>query len=135
MPINILMVHGRRAEEVTSSTQFIVGPTLCWGGLTQTLLYDFALCACTWCNCHSVYCFCDGIYQSVALHLTKPPTSICVCFLWIDRSVSVTIGVHLPCIDRHLQGTLGIELLLQNYCNNVTVMSKRRVVNTLDLTL
>ena len=61
-------------------------------------------------------------------HLT---TCIWDCFLWIDRSVSVTVGVHLPCIDRLLQGTLGRELLLQNYYNNVTVMSKRRVVNTL----
>ena len=40
--------------------------------------------------------FCEGIYQSVALHLT---TSIWDCFLWIDMSVSVTIGVYLPCID------------------------------------
>ena len=59
--------------------------------------------------------------------------SIWDCFLWIDRSVSVTIGVQLPCIDRLLQGTLDRELLLQNYYNNVTVMSKRRVVNTLYL--
>ena len=44
--------------------------------------------------------------------------------------MSVTIGVSLPCIDRPLQGTLGIELLLQNYYNNATVMSKRRFVNT-----
>ena len=62
----------------------------------------------------------------MALHLI---TSIWDCFLWIDRSVSVTIGVHLPCIDGLLQETLGRELLLQNY-NNVTVMPKRRVVNT-----
>ena len=40
----------------------------------------------------------------------------------MDRSVGVTIGAHLPCIDRLLQGTLGTELLLQNYYNNVTVM-------------
>ena len=54
------------------------------------------------------------------------------CFLWIDRSVrSVNIRVCLPCIDRLLQGTLGRELLLQNYYINVTVMSKRRVVNTI----
>ena len=67
--------------------------------------------------------------------------SIWDCFLWIDRSVSVTIGVQLPCIDRLLQRTLDRELLLQNYYNNcedyyynnVTVMSKRRVVNTLTL--
>ena len=58
-------------------------------------------------------------------------TSIWDCFLWIDRSVSVTIGVHLPCIDRLLQGTIGRELLLQNYYNNVSVMSERRVVNSL----
>ena len=49
-------------------------------------------------------------------------------------SVSVTIGVHLPCIDQevdfYIQGTLGRELLLQNYYNNATVTSKRRVVNT-----
>ena len=63
------------------------------------------------------------LQQSVALHLT---TSIWDCFLWIDRSVSVTIGVHLPGIDGLLQGTLGRELLLQNYYNNVK--SKRRVV-------
>ena len=44
--------------------------------------------------------------------------------------MSVPIGVSLPCIDRLLQGTLGTELLLQNYYNNVTVMSKRRFVNT-----
>ena len=44
--------------------------------------------------------------------------------------MSVTTGVHLPCIDRLLQGTLDTELVLQNYYNNVTVMSKRRVVNT-----
>ena len=54
-----------------------------------------------------------------------------IVFLWIDRSVSVTIGVHLPCIDRLLQGTIGRELLLQNYYNNVSVMSERRVVNSL----
>ena len=33
--------------------------------------------------------FCEGIYQSVTLH------SLC-----IDMSVSVTIGVYLPCIDQ-----------------------------------
>ena len=52
---------------------------------------------------------------------------------YIDRLLSVTIEVQLPCIDRLLQGTLDRELLLQNYYNNVTVMSKRRVVNTLTL--
>ena len=35
--------------------------------------------------------------------------SIWDCFLWIDRSVSVTIGVQPPCIDRLLQGTLQAE--------------------------
>ena len=47
---------------------------------------------------------------------------------YIDRLLSVTIEVQLPCIDRLLQGTLDRELLLQNYYNNVTVMSKRRVL-------
>ena len=42
----------------------------------------------------------------------------------MDKSVSATIGVHLPCIDGLLQGTLGRELSLQNYYNNVTVVVK-----------
>ena len=36
----------------------------------------------------------------------------------MDRSVGVTTGAYLPCIDRLLQGTLGTEL----YYYNVTVM-------------
>ena len=40
-------------------------------------------------------------------------------------SVSVTIGVYLPCIDQGIDFYKG-----QNYYNNVTVTSKRRVVNT-----
>ena len=68
-----------------------------------------------------------NLYQSVALDFTTSRVRV-RDFLWIDRS---TIGVPLFCIDRLLQGTLGRELLLQNYYINVTVMSKRRVVNTI----
>lgn len=73
-------------------------------------------------------------HKSIRLH--QLASYSCLLFLQgnlygIDRSVSE--WVHLPCIDRLLQGTLGTELLLQNYYNNVTVISKRRVVNTLTL--
>ena len=73
-----------------------------------------------------VYCFCKGTYQSVALHLTTSMElfsmdwQVSECHHW----------VHLACIDRgidfyreHLA-----QLLLQNF---YTVMSKRRVLNTL----
>ena len=45
-----------------------------------------------------VYGFCEGIYQSVALHLSTSMGLFSVD--GIDRSVSVTIGVYLPCIDQ-----------------------------------
>ena len=47
---------------------------------------------------HAVYGFCEGIYQSVALHLTTSMGLFSVD--GIDRSVSVTIGVYKPCIDQ-----------------------------------
>ena len=45
----------------------------------------------------------------------------------------VLLGLICLVLIRLLQETLGTELLLQNYYNNVTVMSKSRVVNTLTL--
>ena len=45
-----------------------------------------------------VYGFCEGTYQSVALHLSTSMGLFSVD--GIDRSVSVTIGVYLPGIDQ-----------------------------------
>ena len=62
----------------------------------------------------------------MALHLTTSMGLFSVD--GIDRSVSVTIGVYKPCIDQ------GIDFYTWHRAffklqNNVTVNSKRRVVN------
>ena len=73
-----------------------------------------------------VYCFWEGIYQSVALH--PHLYGIVFCGLTGQR-VSPLGCICLVLIDFYKK-TLGTELLLHNYYNNVTVISKRRVGNT-----
>ena len=65
-----------------------------------------------------VYGFCEGIYRSVALHLTTSMGLFSVD--GIDRSVSVTIWVYKPCID---QGRDRLLHLAQSFFLSSKIMS------------